>query len=184
MLMGAIVGLLAFASGPVASAPLPTPAPVSDRLTVILCGAVLGEPFETTKARLGEPARNIVDAGITYWLYTVDDGAADCIFRIANARVVEIFASSVNGQPDPQMADPYGVQLGSSDYDLIALRGDRFVERYSPFEPIRVQFTYPSKSGACWSYTFGHGLGSKDVIVTGIRVYLNLEDSLVDCNTP
>jgi hypothetical protein len=178
VLIGAIAGVLAFASAPVSSAPTPlppTPAPLSDKLTVIMCGAVLGESFQATRARLGEPASKTTLIDGEYFVYRVDSGAADCMFRLVQGRVAEIYARLNSNQPDPKTVDPYGVSLGTLYDDLIGKRGAARAEPDSE-API-----FPSSSGACWAYVLGQGHARHDVIVTGIRVFLNINNPGLDC---
>jgi len=179
MLIGAIAGVLAFASAPVASAPSalpPTPAPLSDKLTVIMCGAVLGESFDATRARLGDPSSKVTLRDGEYWVYHVDSGAADCMFRLLQGRVAEIYARLNGNQPDKMMVDPYRINLGMLDYDLLRSRGGTRAEIENESTAI-----CPSPSGACWAYVYGWGSAKHDVIVAGIRVFLNLNNPGLDC---
>jgi hypothetical protein len=150
-----------------------------------MCGAVLGESFDRTKERLGEPARKQSEGDQVLWIYSVDGGLADCIFTVADTRVIQIYASSVNSQPDPRLTDPYGVSLGSSTSDLVAKRGDNHfsLQGRSEAEEEEAEWVYPSRSGACWLYTFSAGEHHKDVIVTGIGVFLNMRSPGLDCLT-
>jgi len=169
MLIGALVGLLALARPP-------TPAPMSDALTVIFCGGVRGEPFDATRARLGDAASHSTQGATESWVYSVDRGASACTFRVAQGRVIEIGANAIANSPDASMKDPYGVSLGSGLPELVQLRG-------APREQgtNERRYLYPSKSGACWTYDLGQSAQQKDVVVTKITVFLNFNEREEDC---
>jgi hypothetical protein len=181
--MGAIVfligSLLVFASVPASPAHAPTLPPTSDKLTVIWCGAVLGESFDQTRMRLGPPASHSVQGATESWVFPVNQGASQCIFSVAQGRVIEIDARENSEQPDPSTKDPYGVSLGSSIRELVALRGNPLQEGSNDR-----QYLYPSASGACWLYHLGQGRHQKDAVVTGIDVFLNFNSREEDCQAP
>jgi hypothetical protein len=170
-MIGTLVGLLLLASGSQPSARPPTPAPVSDAITVIWCGSVLGESIDVAGERLGGPEAKIETNrhGLVFWRYRVDDGTATCDLGVAEGRVIEILASATSDKADPRMLDPYGVSLGLPTRDLYVLRRE-------PLSEIDEELTYPSASGACWSYGFYLHRVNK------IRVWLNLNNRQLDCH--
>lgn len=179
-MLGALLGLLVVAGpGSPSPAPASTLAPVSADLTVIWCGAVLGETSDATSQRLGAP-KTVTQAqgypkGQQYWLYPLADGQATCKMRVAEGRVVEIIASLSARTSTVSMTDPYGVSLGDVVRDFRKARGAQISE-------VDEAAVYPSASGACWTYTWGY-IEDRSPRITAIRVFLNLNNPNLNCHS-